>query len=249
VLDISAYLKQGSILCRLTLFPIMSDSKPGFAEKVVVEEREDKGPYGSFVSSMRYRNPILAKLDEVLTRQGPSAEDGRAAVIELHDSHVAVHRPRTSSELLDYMANLEQAPPPSCNRRLYLLEGLPPNYVEILGSRLRIDPDVFARQIDCGYLSILKDARDIPLLPSHPTSKHSFSLRYHELRDFGENIDSFELICANQPRRISTTKWKGKFDGIGIVRRKVTFWSRMNGAEGWDGASISIHMLPNLVLI
>jgi hypothetical protein len=228
----------------------MSDSKPGFAEKVVVEEREDKGPsYGSFVSSMRYRNPILAKLDEVLTRQGPSAEDGRAAVIELHDSHVAVHCPRTSSELLDYMANLEQAPPPSCNRRLYLLEGLPSNYIEILGSRLRIDPDVFARQIDCGYLAVLKDARDIPLLPSHPTSKHSLSLRYYELRDFGENIDSFELICANQLRRISTTKWKGKFDGIGIVRRKATFWSRMNGAKGWDGASISIHMLLNFVLI
>jgi hypothetical protein len=228
----------------------MSDSKPGFAEKMVVEEREHKGPsYGSLVSSMRFRNPKLAKLDEVLTRQGPSSEDGRAAVIELHDSHMAVRRLHSSNALLDYMANLEQPPPPSCNRRLYLLEGLPSNHIEILGSRLRIDPDVFARQIDCGYLSILKDARDIPMLPSHPTSKHSFSIRYYELRDFGENIDSFELMCANQPRRISTTKWEGKFDGIGIVRRKATFWSRMNGAKGWNGASISIHMLPNFVLI
>jgi hypothetical protein len=228
----------------------MSDSKPGFAEKVVVEEREHKGPsYGSLVSSMRFRNPILAKLDEVLTRQGPSSEDGRAAVIELHDNQVALHRLHTSNELLDYMANLEQSPPPSCNRRLYLLEGLPSNHIEILGSRLRIDPDVFARQIDCGELAILKDARDIPMLPSHPTSKHSFSLRYNELRDFGENIDSFELRCTNQRRRISTTKWEGKFDGMGIVRRKATFWSRMNGAKGWNGASISILMLPNFALI
>jgi hypothetical protein len=85
-------------------------------------------------------------------------------------------------------------------------------------------------------------------MPSHPTSKDSFSLRYHELRDFGENIDSFELRCTNQPRRISTTRWEGKFDGVGIVRRKASFWSRANGAGGWNGASISIHVLPNLLL-
>jgi hypothetical protein len=248
--DIAACFEQGSILCYLTLFPIMSDSEPGFTEKVVIEEREHNGPsYRSLVSSMRFRNPILAKLDGILTRQGPSSEDGRVAVIELHDNHVAVRRLHTSDELLDYMTNLEQLPPPSCNRRLYLLEGLPSNYIEILGSRLRIDPDVFARQIDCGYLTILKDARDIPMLPSHPTSKDSFSLRYNELRDFGKNIDSFEVRCTNQPRRKSTTKWEGKFDGVSIVRRKASFWSRMNGAKGWNGASISIHMPPNFVLI
>jgi hypothetical protein len=213
----------------------MSDGEPDFAEKVVVEEQEYKEPYRSLVSSMQSRNPILAKLDKILTR--PS-ENGRAAVIEFHDNDVAVRRLQSSNELRDYMTNLEQGPPPSCNRRLYLLEGLPSNYIEILGSRLRIDPDVFARQIGCGYLTILKDARDIPMLPSHPTSKDSFSLRYNELRDFGESIDSFELRCTNQPRRISTTRWEGKFDGVGIVRRKASFWSRMIGAEEWNGASI-----------
>jgi hypothetical protein len=221
----------------------MPNSEPGFAE-----EREYKGPYRTLVSSMKSRNPILTKLDKILTRQGPPSEDGRVAVIELHDDHVAKHHLRTSKELLNYMTNLEQAPPPSCNRRLYLLEGLPASYIEILGFRLRIDPDVFARQIDCGGLAILKDAQDIPMLPSHPTSKESFSLRYNELRDFGKNIDSFELRCKNQPRRISTTRWEGKFDGVGIVRRKASFWSRMNRADGWNGASISIHMLPNLML-
>jgi hypothetical protein len=249
VQDTAACFKQVPTLCCLTLLPIMSDSEPGFAEKVVVEEREHKEPsYRSLVSSMRFRNPILAKLDEILTRQGLPSEDGRAAVIELHEKHVAVRRLHTSTELLNYMINQEQHPPPSCNRRLYLLEGLPSNYIEILGSRLRIDPDVFAQQIDCGYLTIRKDARDIPMLPSHPTSKGSLCLRYHELRDFGENIDSFELRCTNQPRRISTTRWEGKFDGVGIVRRKASFWSRMNRAEGWNGASISIRMLPNFVL-
>jgi hypothetical protein len=66
----------------------MSDGEPGFAEKVVVTEREYKGSYRALVSSMRFRNPILAKLDRILTRQGPPSEDGRVAVIELHDNHV-----------------------------------------------------------------------------------------------------------------------------------------------------------------
>src|SRR6266498_389019 len=142
-----------------------------------------------------------------------------------------------SNELLDYMNHQEQAHTPKCNRRLYLLEGLPPNYIEILGSRLRVDPIVFARQVKCGIMDICKDVRDIPLLSSHPASKGSLHLRYHELRDFEDGIDSFELSCENQNRRISVTKWNGKFDGVGIIRRNANFWSRMNGEKGWDGTS------------
>jgi hypothetical protein len=206
------------------------------ADKVSSEECEHDGPsYRSFVSSMCKRNPNLVKLEEILTRHGPPFEDGRAAVIEIYDTHVSEHRMNTSNELLEYMNRQDRDSTSSCHRRLYLLEGLPANYIEILGHRLRIDPDFFDRQINCGYLKTFEDVRDIPLLYSHPTSQESFTLRYHELRNFGDARLSHELSCVNQPRRISVTQSHGKFDGVGSVRRKASFWSRMKGEKAWDG--------------
>ena len=117
--------------------------------------------------------------------------------------------------------------------------GLPQNYIEVLGSHLHVDPVVFARQVKCGTFDIYNDVRDIPLLSSHPTSKESFHLRYYELRYFEDGINSFELRCTNQRRKISISRWNGEFDGVGIVRRNANFWSRLNEEKGWDGTSKS----------
>ncbi len=67
----------------------MSDSKPGSVEKIFPQVSQyESPPYRSMVSSMQKRNPNLANLEKVLT-QGPSSEDGRAAVIEFHDTHLS----------------------------------------------------------------------------------------------------------------------------------------------------------------
>jgi len=215
--------------CTFLALSIMSASSS--IEKVALDELENSGiSYRLFVSSMRLRNPNLVKLEGILAQQEPSSEDGRAAVIEIYDTHVAERHIHSSSALLDYVNR--QHLTSSCTRRLYL----PGNYVEVLGRQLRIDPHVFDQQINYGYLKRLEDVLDVPLLPSHPTSKECFTLRYPELLDFGDNaIQSFELTCTNQRRRISTIQRDGKFETIGIVRRKATFWSRMKAEKGWDG--------------
>jgi hypothetical protein len=216
----------------------MPDSKPSSVEKLLSQDLRDDGrSYKSVVSSTRTRNPSLANLEKVLTQE--SSENGRVAVIEFHDTYVSERRFATPNELLEYMNCQEPSTTSKCYGRCYLLEGLPHNYIEVLGSQLQVDPLVFARQIKCGILNICNDVRDIPLLSSHPTAKESLHLRYHELREFEDGIDSFEVSCTNQRRRISVSKWNGKFDGVGIVRRNANFWSRLNGEKGWDGTSKS----------
>lgn len=214
----------------------MSESPLHVGEEVFSEAKTDRGQtYSSLVSLLRAKNPNLSDLEQILTSRDGSSEHGRAAVIEISDGNVAVCRFKSSNELLDHMSL--HVPRSSCSRRLFLLEGLPANYIEILGSHLQVDPNVFARQIKSGQTEILQGATEAPLLSSHPTSKTSFAMRFHELQDFGDGIQSFDLLCANQPRRISVTRLNGKFDGVGIVRRKTSFWYRKHGERGWDGTS------------
>lgn len=220
----------------------MSDCNSTFGDKVE-SGRENATSYLSFISSMKRRCPNLGDLDETLKHQeGYSKnEDGRVAVIEFKDSNVDVRRFATSNDLQDYVKH----PPSTCTRRLYLLEGLPAKYIEIFGSHLQVDPNLFARQLHAGFWDLAKDVGNSPLLPSHPTCKISFSIRYVEVRDFGNAIRNFEMRCANQPRRISVSRFKGKFDGVGMVRRVTSFWYRDNGVNGWNGMSERSRNSPN----
>lgn len=213
---------------------MMSDCNSTFNEKAG-SYQDNATSYLSLISSMRRRYPNLGDLDETLKHQARyfKNEDGRAAVIEFKDNNVDIRHFAASNDLLDYVTQ----PPTACCRRLYLLEGLPAKYIEIFGSHFQIDPNLFARQLHTGFWDLAKDVGNSSLLPSHPTCKQSFSIRYMEVRDFGDAIRNYEIRCANQPRRISVSRFKGKFDGVGMVRRVTSFWYRHNGKNGWDGMS------------
>lgn len=226
-------------------------SSPVGSLKEVLPTKDDGHSYGSLVSLMRKKHPNLKNLDELLTPrlENPAhpenlahrenSEKNKAQVIEFYDGYATVHPFGSSGDLLEYLNSLGKSSS-ECNRRLYLLEGLPSNYIKILGSRFEIDPNFFARQVKCGILNIDKDVRDIPLLSSHPTSKESFIAKYYELRDFGNGIHDYELRCEDQFRRISVSKRNGKFDSVGIVRRNVSFWFRKNKENGWNGMFRSV---------
>lgn len=187
-------------------------------------------PYQRLVSSMKRNHPNLSTLAEILAQ--PS-EDGVAAVVNFHEDRVTEERFSHSSQLRNFLNRDSQ-----CHRRLFLLQGLPSNYIEVLGPKFNIDPNFFARQIQSGILHSSKGVRDIPLLSSHPTSRESFCLRYHELREFFDPISDWELRVMDQARRVSVSKWNGEFDGVGIVRKNASVWFRPRKAErGWDGMS------------
>lgn len=67
-----------------------------------------------------------------------------------------------------------------------------------------------------------------------------FLAKYYELRDF-DAITTFSLFCARTSRNISVTANTRpdlddrKFEPIGIINRKCSFWSRKYDKKGWDG--------------
>ena len=100
----------------------MSDSKPRFVEKSLSQDsQDDHRSYKSVATSMQTWNPSPANLDKILKQE--SSENGRVAVVEFYETHVAERRFSTSIELLEYMICQEPSSASKCNGRLYLLEG------------------------------------------------------------------------------------------------------------------------------
>jgi hypothetical protein len=207
----------------------------GPTEKITPQVREieiESRPYTSLVCSMQENHPNLANLAAML--KVPS-ENGTATVIKFYDTCVAENRFSEerfshSTELLDYLNRQEE-----CSRRLFLLQGLPSNFIEILGSWFNIDPNFYARQIKSGLIELCKEVGEVPLLSSHPTFQESFNIRYLELRQFIDPIWDYQLRVMDQRRRISVSKWNGEFDGVGMVRKSTSAWFRVNKGNGWDG--------------
>jgi hypothetical protein len=132
-----------------------------------------------------------------------------------------------------------------CQHRLFLVEDLDTEYVEILGSYLNVDGTVFASQIRDAHYSGGANGH-VPRLPSFHNPHHSFTLRYYESRYF--NIQSLsdygtDLVTAANVRRQITFKIGSYHFGkpgepkghVGQIRRNTSFWSRKEEDGSWNG--------------
>ena len=149
--------------------------------------------------------------------------------------------------LSQYLANQ----PASTSRengshRLFILEDLDPDYVDVLGEHLGVDPLVFSEQMNTWNYA---DAASIPYrgLPSVSTPKRSFTLRYYENRTL-ENPSSvdqltFQMTFAVNRRRYE--RWRDvdlPLDRLdqrhAFARRCASFWTSQDPdavSGGWDG--------------
>lgn len=136
-----------------------------------------------------------------------------------------------------------------CNHRLYILEDLAPEYVDLLGKHLHVDPLVFASQINSWrFLNTGTIAQRT--LPSLNDPRKSFSVRYTELRSFREALDDWRWTFAINRRKIDP--WfpveggrVNMTDEVALIRRCVSFWvnNPTAAANGWNGMVSSPHSL------
>jgi len=130
--------------------------------------------------------------------------------------------------------------------RLFILEDLDPDYVDVLGEHLGVDPLVFSEQTNTWNYA---DAASIPYrgLPSVSTPKSSFTLRYYEIRTLGHpsSVDrlTFQMTFAVNRRRYE--RWRDvdlPLDHTdqrhAFARRCASFWTSQDPdtiSGGWDG--------------
>ena len=176
-----------------------------------------------------------------------SAEKGRVTLLEYQDKGAPkLHNFANSQQLLHYFDGEEEASSklqpleiPSKRQRLFILEDLSRNHVEVLGSRLKIHPILFARH--WGDLSFLESVDDFSTM-DHPISHLTlpFSTFLNAPTILGEHrTDLEELYLANfNVRRIlALPKPFGPWDlrsSVTEMESCFSYWSKPNEHGGSD---------------
>jgi hypothetical protein len=151
-------------------------------------------------------------------------------------------RPTGPQDLRAHFNNIDNA---VSKRRIYIMEGLAPDYIAIIGGHFFMDPSFFQRQErTCVWSNEFTPTSDALPQPSLLDPQRSFHLQYCELRQFSKALANKPFFCKRTGRHVGMTASR-TLDGAGgsttgILRRKIGWWSRETTNGGWDGKFTSL---------
>jgi len=128
------------------------------------------------------------------------------------------------------------------HRRIYIMEGLAPDFIAHIGGHFFMDPTFFQRQErTCPWSNNFTPMSDALPQPSLLDPEKAFHLQYCELTKFNKVLEQNRYyFCKRTRRHIGMTASRKKEKStIGILRRKVAWWSRTIGNGSWDGTFVS----------
>jgi hypothetical protein len=181
---------------------------------------------GQLLSSPRYRDPKA----ESQETSWPN-KHMKLVVLELQsDGKLQASHEHTPQSLQEHFQNVRSA---HCSRA-YILEGLHPDFISILGKHFGMHPSIF---LDHERV-VVNSARecDTVVLPSLLKSREHCTMKYFQLFSLPENARGcFKMCCQTTGRHIGVTRVKGEFSNVGILRRKCSIWTRQTGpGQPWD---------------
>jgi hypothetical protein len=199
-----------------------------------------EGPYSDVVKAMCAADPRLKQRDPKNITQGtrwPSMRKPTVIALELTSNQV-FQRQATFTDaptVATYLSSLDSSANGNARCSVYLVEGLSPEIVNVLGSHFGIHPGFFvSHERTVVFSTDPEEISDNYLPPSLVCSKKTFLLKYFEPLCFITPITNFKLSCAVTGRHIGITRLRGNFSQVGIVRLKISFWSKENSDGGWD---------------
>lgn len=181
------------------------------------------------------------------SRSVKDTKKGRVAVLKFSNDSAAPEKVDDTKELqMDLEKRKEDG---VC--RLYILEDISHEYVEIFCSQLPLDPSFFARHLRVTRWESSSHASNAPPLPSSTIDGvQSFLLRYPDLVVFPPDFKSYPkdeikdrrcYFCdCHLYREITFTRLPVRNfppDRVGVIRRKLSFWSLKRDNEAWVGKS------------
>lgn len=141
-----------------------------------------------------------------------------------------------------------EGPPGKGRRRVFILEGLSPSFISVLGEHFALDPSLFLEHERVVVMNRKgngeSDGIQLPSVvrerqrtgPGDRRGTGHITLQYFEPLIFNIPPDSFRFVCADTGRHIGVCWSEGDFTEVGIVRRKCTLWEWENEDGGWDCA-------------
>lgn len=128
--------------------------------------------------------------------------------------------------------------------RFWILEGLHPAYIAVLGDALDVDPRLWMRHQRVNIRERpYREAGSLPVLPTLASEQQGFTFSYCQLVHLNYEPQTFTARCAENERHIALTRLvdreqRGhKFDGVGVVHRKVSTWFQNLPNDGWNSKS------------
>ncbi|CAI6087308.1 unnamed protein product [Clonostachys chloroleuca] len=191
-------------------------------------------------STQRQWSPGFVR--QLSNQVGAEQDEGRAAVIMFQDGAKPSTRVFTKSrDLRRYFTN---SPAPASSdapvcRRVFVLEGLPRRFIQLLGSRLLVPPSFFAAHwAHPGKFvgSLLNHT------PRHYDNRSRFTLSFPKLHCAkiqgkpGDDVDPVYFMRSSINRQLTRITLFGEFGDHLWSAEKVSFWSAREG-ESWDGKS------------
>jgi hypothetical protein len=201
-----------------------------------------EGPYLDYITQMSSLYPGIGNPGWQNLHIGSRVGQSRSVVLELTPhrtwsrqtfkdaAEIKTHFKERSDRNLDQSAGLHQ--------RIYILEGLDPNYVEVYGSYFFMDPRFFVKQARNSLWNLRhaeSHPHDTPCLTSLIDPERYFHVKYREVRQFGPQLTNWRTTCAVTGRHVAAIGFDGRLDNIGAVARKFSFWSKEGKNGSWDG--------------
>lgn len=203
------------------------------------------GPYRDYIKALSGSNPGLKKADP--NNKDVPLRNGNALVVLLDAPSIG--QPdftttsfKNASDLRNHFGNTSHE---HNRRRIYMMEGLAPDYVSVIGGHFFMDPTFFQRQErTCIWSNDFTPVSDALPQPSLLNPDKSFHLQYCELRQFNKALENRYYFCTRTRRHVGMTAPCHKEESTtGILRRKVSWWSRETAGGGWDGKSEALGIV------
>ncbi|KAK6600154.1 hypothetical protein H4I96_07480 [Botrytis cinerea] len=146
-------------------------------------------------------NIHLGKLDD----WNPTGTS-RSVVLNVRPDHTVISEYfKNVSELKDHFAQRvkdDENGKPNTRQRVYILEGLDPQFIEAYGSYFFMNPTFFVRQgrnTVWDMRDVQEEFSDSPILPSLENPDKYFRLKYREMRKFGPDYDHWRTWRESVP--------------------------------------------------
>jgi hypothetical protein len=207
------------------------------------------GTYQDVIKTLCTADPRLRNRDpKAVTQRTPWQDRGvRAVHLALRPGSNTFEKPAAFSTPASLDGHLIKSVSKAGDRNVYILEGLGPGFVAVLGSRFGVHPSFFLEHERVIVMNRKSQGEsDGIALPSMLETRQHLCLKYFEMLQFDRQPTSFRLVCSDTGRHIGVSRAESDFLDVGIVRRKCSMWTRRTEGGGWD-CELNDTLLPQYV--
>jgi len=225
-------LGQNSISVRFLSFYPMDKIQPESSSRNgswLVEE----GPYQRRVKRLSRSDPGLRQPDEKLKKFEIPWEDRAVRIWTVESIDGTVQR-RSIPDPQGLADDLQLSVPERISRRsIYMFEGMNRKVATILGNNFNMHPSVFLDYLRVWHFTPVS-VGSTKLASSLVMQRH-VCMAYPELVALPETVKgNFKIKCEDTGRHVGVTRTKGKFDNVGMIRRKCVIWNcKAIGRDEW----------------